>query len=193
MQAHRESNLVRSAGRPMAAVLLSLFVGMGCAQTPEQQAAAAVERLGGKLKYVGQGAERTVTEVDLSRTPVADADLEQLRPLVRLQALNLSGTAIGDRGLAALRDVGSLKKLNLTLTKISNAGLTNLAGLPELEELYLVETGITDAGAANLKRLAHLKMLVLLRTAVSPVGVDELRGALPGARIQIEPRRSTHP
>ena len=190
MQAHHQPYRVRSAGRMTAPALLSLFVFMGCPQTPEQQAVRAVERLGGKLKFAGQDADRAVTEVDLSRTLVADADLEQLRPFARLQALNLSGTAITDRGLAVLRDFGSLKKLNLTLTKISDAGLTSLAGLPELEELYLVETGITDAGVAELKRLAHLRMLVLLRTAISAAAVDEVRRALPGARIQIEPRRS---
>jgi hypothetical protein len=193
MPEHDKSRLVaiKSACfdcRVHALGLFALALLSGCGQTPDGRAAAAVERLGGKLKFAGEDAHRAVVEVDLSRTPATDADLDVLRPLAQLRAVNLSGAAITDRGLAALGDCRSLKKLNLNLTKISDAGLASLADLPELEELYLIETALTDASAADLQRLGHLKQLVLLRTSISSAAVNQLRRQLPNTLIQIEPR-----
>jgi hypothetical protein len=193
MAAHQSAKSVWSRYRSLMPGLLGLALLLGCGQTPEGRAAAAVERLGGKVKFVGKGADRAAVEVDLSRTRVADADLGKLHPFTHLESLNLSGTAITDAGLVALRDFGSLKKLNLNLTKISDAGLASLVDLPQLEELYLIETSLTDGSVAQLHRLAHLKRLVLLRTALDPAAVKELRRQLPDASIQIEPRSRNLP
>ena len=193
MPEHSKSRFVAAKSacldcRALAAGLLGLALLSGCGQTPDGRAAAAVERLGGKVKFAGEDSQRAIVEVDLSRTPVTDADLDLLRPLAQLRAINLSGTAITDRGLAALRDCRSLKKLNLNLTKVSDAGLASLVDLPELEELYLIETALTDASVPDLQRLNHLKQLVLLRTSISPAAVNQLRRQLPNTVIQIEPR-----
>ena len=181
------------AGHWMAAGLVCAIVLAGCERTPEARAIALVSGLGGKVKLAGTAPDEKLAEIDLSRTRVTDADLEELPALSSLEALNLSGTAITDRGLTALGKFSGLRKLNLNLTKISDRGLAELVGLEQLEDLYLIETGVTDAGAEQLARLGHLKMLSLLRTRLSAQAVAQLRRALPAATIQIEPRRTPVP
>ncbi len=188
---HRAS---RKCGRiGLAGILLIAAALAGCKHTTDQKAAAAVERLNGKVKFAGQAADRAVVEVDLSRTSATDSDLERLASLAQLQTLNLSGTATTDRGLKVLRNIPSLKKLNLNLTKISDSGLAYLVDLPALEELYLIETPLTDASVEYLQRMTHLKQLILLRTRLTPAAVSTLRRQLPTAAIQIESGQGARP
>ena len=123
----------------------------GCKHTTDQKAAAAVERLNGKVKFAGQAADRAVVEVDLSRTSATDSDLERLAFLAQLQTLNLSGTATTDRGLKVLRNLQPEKT-----ESESDQDFGFRPGVPGgftavLEELYLIETPLTDASVEYLR------------------------------------------
>ncbi|HEX7379341.1 MAG TPA: HEAT repeat domain-containing protein, partial [Pirellulales bacterium] len=80
---------------------------------------------------------------------ITDADLEHVRDLTHLVALNLTDNPVGDAGLANLADLKELKYLCLRNTNITSAGLRHLAGLTSLERLDLGACAITDDGLTH--------------------------------------------
>ena len=100
-----------------------------------------------------------LTQLDLSKTKVTDKGLMNVGKCHNLTHLDLRQTQIGDAGLSALRNLKNLWYLNLLNTKITNRGLTTLAELKSLQEVYLWQSNVTASG------------------------VQELRGALPNAKI----------
>ena len=109
--------------------------------------------------------------LDLSDTPLRDADLRHVVHLTGLQALHLGGTGVGDAAVDAVLGLGGLEELSLAGTRVSDAGLAGLAQLPRLRDLDLADTGITDAGVARLGRLTQLRRLRLTNTAVTDAGL----------------------
>lgn len=71
----------------------------------------------------------------------------------------------------------------LGASRVTDDDLTLLAGLTRLESLNLVHTYISSDGLARLKPLSTLKHLDLRFTSVSGTAVNDLRRALPGAKI----------
>ena len=67
-----------------------------------------------------------VTFVNFDRTKVADADLDGLKGLTDLEALDLGGTQVTDVGLEHLIELTHLQHLNLTGTNVTNAGVKKL-------------------------------------------------------------------
>ena len=121
----------------------------------EKSAAAAIEKLGGKVRFEGD----KVVEVDLEGKRIRDEDLKLLKPL------------------------RNLRKLDLEETPISDEGLKHLAELTSLEYLDLEETRVTDAGMVHLKGLKNLKLINLDDTRVTKRGEQLLKDAIPGLRI----------
>ena len=119
----------------------------------QEQAIAAIKKLGGKVTIDKKSPNKPVIEVDLSRTKVTDKGLIQLSELFQLQSLNLSSTKITDDGLGYLTGLTRLQTLNLFNTKVTSAGLEHLKGLTKLQILFLGSTEITDAGLKYLKGL----------------------------------------
>lgn len=123
----------------------------------EKAVAEWVMKLGGKATI----REGSVREVDLSRTPVSDAQVEHLHALKSLEALSLEATEVGDLGAAAIAALPSLKTLNLSHTMTSDKALASLAKLPALEVLQLRESLVNGSGLAVLAELPALRRLVL--------------------------------
>ena len=121
-----------------------------------EDAAAEIEKLGGRCDVDGKGQVRTVS---LKGPRFTDAMAEHLRGLTGLERLYLVKTQVGDSGLAHLK------------------------GLTDLERLCLGGTQVTDAGLEHLKELTGLRRLDLRATQVGDVGADELSKALPNCRI----------
>ena len=92
----------------------------------EEKAVQAIEVLGGLVTRDETLPGRPVVEVDLSRTPITDASLEQLKELKDLRELRLSETPITDAGLKNLKEFKGLEYLDLTGTPITDAGLKDL-------------------------------------------------------------------
>ncbi len=138
----------------------------------EREAAAKIEKLGGKVEFNNDG---EVVKVDLNNTKIMDADLAILEELPGLQWLDLRITSITDDGIAHLRTLRNLRTLNLFRTNLTDKGLENLRGMIDLETLLIGGTKITDAGLTNLERFAKLRKLSVFRTAVSDAGLSSLQ------------------
>ena len=64
-------------------------------------------------------------------------------------------------------------------------GLVHLGGMSKLEFLHLGSTAVSDAGLKHLEPLTALTDLRVTRTAVTAEGVEQLKRALPNAKIQL--------
>jgi N-acyl-D-aspartate/D-glutamate deacylase/Leucine-rich repeat (LRR) protein len=155
------------------------------AAATEQAIIEWVTKLGGKA---------TATEVNLSRTPITDTQVQFLAGLKSLEALSLETTEVGDLGVAALKNLPSLKRLNLSHTMLSSRGLASLPPsvthltvanslvdvlegidrLAKLESLSLAGCGVHDDDAAKLAALPALRELDLSYTEITDAGVKRL-------------------
>lgn len=100
--------------------------------------------------------------------------------------LNLSKTSVTD---AALDEIGKMKKLvrlDLHQTKITDAGLARLKGLTELRYLNLYGTQISDTGLKQLAALKSLNAVYLWQSKATPKGAKQLQKSLPNAKINIK-------
>jgi internalin A len=90
--------------------------------------------------------------LDLTKLPLTDRWLVDLRELKNLQALNLAGKEVTDAGLKELAGLQNLQWLELWHTKITGAGLKELAALKNLQRLELWNTDVTEAGVQELRK-----------------------------------------
>ena len=149
---------------PLAVGVLLLAAAPLRADDAEDQAAKAIEKLGGKVVRDDKDPDQPVIEVDFGRTKVTDAGLKEMAPLKGLQSLDLAGTQVTDAGLKQLADLKGLLKLNLRVCQgVTDAGLKELAPLKRLQSLDIGFTRVTDVG---LKELANLKGLETLACSV---------------------------
>lgn len=137
-------------------------------QEAEKQAAAQIEKLGGKAEF---NAEGHVVKVDLNNAKIADEDLAILESFPNLEWLDLRVTPIGNDGVSHLKGLTKIKFLNLARTNLSDKGLAQLRGLADLETLLLAHTKISDAGLANLEKLGKLRKLSVFKTGISDSGL----------------------
>ena len=92
----------------------------------QEQAIAAIKKLGGKATIDEKSPNKPVIKVDLSHSKVTDKGLIELSELFKLQSLNLSGTNITDAGLKHLKRLTKLRGLDLNNTKVTEEGLEKL-------------------------------------------------------------------
>ena len=152
--------------------------------SPEQQAIAEIEKLGGRISYEIDPLT-PARRVDLANTQVNDADLVHLKDLTSVQfLLDLANTQISDDGLVHFKKVTNLQTLFLNATLITDLGLEHLKGLTELQTLNLSGTEVSDAGLVHLKEVAGLETLDLSYTQVTDAGVNDLQEALPNLNVQ---------
>ena len=160
--------------------LSACLAGCGARPTAEQaEAIAAIERLGGKLKFADDRPGRPVIEIALGGTAASDADLACLARFPELETLSLFDSSIGDAGIAELKPLANLRTLYLGRTKITDAGLDALAGMQRLKTLGLSDTRVTDAGLLRLTGLNQLASVNLRRTPTTDPGVRKLKESLP--------------
>lgn len=125
-------------------------------------------------------------ELESFGSSATDTGLAHIGRLARLKKLDLSGSKVTDEGLVHLRGLTGLQQLDLSGTGITDAGLVHLAGLTGLQALDLANTGVSNAGVAHLKELSDLRSLDLLFTKVDDFGAQELRRALPNAKVRFD-------
>jgi hypothetical protein len=164
----------------------------------QRQSAAAIEKLGGKIKWderasrypewmrsvLGDAFFNSVLKVDLSYERVADMDLGSVEDFDQLQELSLDATQVTDVGLQHLKGLRHVKRLSLDSTRVTGAGLEHLRGLSQLQALSLESTYVTNAGLEHLKALTQLRTLSLRYTEVTDEGAEKLRQALPKCAIE---------
>ena len=140
-------------------------------ESDEREAAAKIERLGGKVEFDQDG---QVVKVDLNNAKITDADLAILEKFPGLQWLDLRITPITDEGVSHLRTLRYLRFLNLFRTDLTDKGLENVRGMIDLETLLIGGTKITDAGLVNLERFTKLRKVSVFRTEVTDAGLKSL-------------------
>lgn len=134
--------------------------------------AAWVTKLGGKAVI----REDQVREVDLSRTPISDAQLAYLAPLSGLEKLSLASTETGDLGAQSLAKLTKLQDLDVSDTLVTDRTVENLAVLAQLQHLLLNNTQVQGSGfqkfAASPSHGVALTHLELSGAPVSDAGLS---------------------
>jgi RHS repeat-associated protein len=105
---------------------------------------------------------------------ISAAGIENLAPLVQLEALNLAGTTIDDHVIVKLSAFPGLRSLVLANTAITDNGLRDIRVLPNLRHLHLAGTRISDLGLSELAKLSDLAMLNLNHTAITDEGLEAI-------------------
>ena len=155
----------------------------------EEDAAAAVQKVGGLITRDEKAPGKPVVEVSFQGTStgqvIQDKDLATLKGLKHLKTLHLGYvTKTTDAGLVHLKGLTSLEKLNLPETDITDAGLANLTWLKNLKSLGLVFCkGITDKSVPYLIQLKNLEYLNVASTKITPKGIAQIQKALPKVYI----------
>jgi hypothetical protein len=116
---------------------------------------------------------------------VTDSELGRLLPPVRnnVTQLDLSRTKISDKAIMAVGKCSNLTYLNLSHTEAGNEALAGLRNLKNLWYLNLLHTKVTDRGLSTLAEIKSLQEIYLWQSDVTASGVQELRAALPKAKI----------
>ena len=169
---------------PLLAFLL-LAASSLVAGEAEDNAVAAVEKLGGVIHRDDKLPGHPVVGVDLSETQVTDADLKGLAALTNLTDLHLGHTKITNAGLKHLAGCKELTKLSTSL-HMTNAGLKELANIKKLSSLKVCTRYVTNDGIKDLAALKNLTSIDFYRAEVDATGVAELREALPNCKISSE-------
>ncbi len=102
----------------------------------------------GSISAIGSN----VAHLDLSKTAITDAALDQISKMKKLVRLDLHQTAITDAGLAKLKGLDNLRYINLYSTQVTDKGLSHLEGLKNLNAVFLWQSKATPAGAKKLQK-----------------------------------------
>jgi hypothetical protein len=110
--------------------MLVQSMGCGGGVPPEQKAAMArIAELGGRVNF-----KRGGYEVDLTKTPVENKDLAQLKQIPNLKNIDLQGTRVGDEGIEHLQSIDTLELVYLQRTVVTPEGAERLRkSLPNAE------------------------------------------------------------
>ena len=92
----------------------------------QEQAIAAIKKLGGKVTIDKKSPNKPVIKVDFRRTKVTDDGLVHLAGMTELRRLYLKNTRITDSGLEHLKGLTKLNQLDLRSTKVTDVGVKKL-------------------------------------------------------------------
>jgi uncharacterized membrane protein len=91
--------------------------------------------------------------LNLSKMPIADADVKLISQFVNLEKLNLNFTLVKGEGLQNLKSLVHLESLSLSGTSVNKEALTVLLSLPALTEVFIWNTSIQESEIAELQKL----------------------------------------
>src|SRR5262245_32266559 len=121
------------------ALLACLPLACAREKTPEQQAVAEIEKMGGFVHRDEKSPGKPVESISFWKPErnykVTDEGLVQLKHFPGLRLLDLADTRVTDLGLAHLGGLSELRWLVIRSTKVSGKGLAHLKGLTKLEFL----------------------------------------------------------
>jgi N-acyl-D-aspartate/D-glutamate deacylase/Leucine-rich repeat (LRR) protein len=142
----------------------------------EQAVADWIGKMGGHVTRRGA----RVIAVDLSRTPVSDAQAAYLADLPAIEKLSLAGTQAGDGSITALSSLKKLHELDLSGVVLTDNGLEKLSGLPKLSVIRLNNTQLEGRGFSALRALP-LEDVELSGSPVDDAGLSMI-ASLPSLR-----------
>ena len=89
--------------------------------------------------------------LNLSRMPVADADLTIVSRFSNLEILNLNNTRVTGDGLKTLTSLTNLRALSLSGTDVDASDLRKIGNIHTLREVYVWNTSVTRSDAEALR------------------------------------------
>lgn len=98
------------------------------------------------------GIKNNVSHLDLSRTSVTDSVLGEVKKFSNLTWLNLKDTSISDRGIKNLSKMPYLTYLNLVSSKVTDESIESISSIKTLEEIYLWNSKVSKRGLQDLKK-----------------------------------------
>jgi uncharacterized membrane protein len=103
-------------------------------------------------------AKEQIIQVNLSKMPLKDQDLNKLQVFQNLEKLILNQTDITDNGIRELQKLNKMEVLSLSGTQISEKSIPVLAQIKSLKVVYLWHTNITEAEYLEiLKKYKNIK------------------------------------
>ncbi len=117
---------------------------------------------------------------------VSDGIEQSLSKLATLEELDLAFVPVGDSLVKSVSRLPALKRLYLYGTNTSDVGLNELSRMQSLEVLYVGSdegAAITDQCLSALNRLSRLEVLGIPGTRITDAGVRDLQKALPGCQL----------
>ena len=177
---HSWRRFLRFSVRGMVVLVLLIGFRLGwlvrCARI-QREAAAAIEKAGGKVYYggsenLGRWAPKwlldavgndCVVSVDAAQTSwkATDAEMEQVGRLSTLVRLSITGWGVTESGVARLKGLDSLESIDFNGSRISDDGLAHLSGLTPVTWGswgscgVIVLGGVGDAVASGLLGLVE--------------------------------------
>lgn len=134
---------------------------------------------------------REVSSLQLIRTRITPAGLEQLKAFPKLVYLTIEGARISEDGIRHIAALRQLTYLNLNDTDVSDSELQAITGLTELVGLHLANTEITASGMEFIPQLRNLYGLTLRGTAITDAGLKPLERAASLRRVDLRGTRVT--
>jgi serine/threonine protein kinase/Leucine-rich repeat (LRR) protein len=130
---------------------------------------------------------KALVVLHLNHTKITDAGIAQLRDL-HLIDMAIDDTGVSDAAVMQLAESGSIEVLRLKDAAVNDRSAAALAKLPKLWMLILRNTSVSDAIVPVLKSLSKLRELDVAGTNITQAGFDELKSALPNAKIEWSPK-----
>lgn len=95
--------------------------------------------------------KQQIVELNLSKMPVKDEELNIVKQITNLRKLNLNLTDISSKGLDHLRGMKNLSEISLSGTAVDAEGLEKLLSIPTLSSIFVWETKIDSAQLADIR------------------------------------------
>lgn len=95
--------------------------------------------------------KQQIVELNLSRLPVQDKDMQIIRQFANLEKLNLNYTDVTAKGVEQLSTLTRLRELTLSGTAVTAPALEKILPLPELTSVFVWDTKIDSLQLQPLK------------------------------------------
>ncbi|MFT7514878.1 MAG: hypothetical protein ACI9QL_004103 [Candidatus Omnitrophota bacterium] len=149
--------------------------------------AAALRAHGATVMPVSKGSTLLIVDYASEAELITDKHLEGIESLAaQVLQLNLYRTQVTDAAMEEIAKLTKLEYLNLGQTQVTSAGMSHLRSLPNLQYLNLYGTKVNDEALPFIASLKKLESVFFYETEVSERGADKLRAALPKAKINID-------
>lgn len=91
-----------------------------------------------------------VIDIDFSRLPISDAEVDLLLPLINLQGISFWNTNITDAAIEKIMPLKHLKRLNLCGTQVTDQSIPKLISM-KLDFVDVADTEFSSAGQQQLR------------------------------------------
>ncbi len=95
--------------------------------------------------------KQQITELNLSKMPVKDEELNVIKQIPNLRKLNLNLTDVSSKGLEHLSTLKNLREIALSGTAVDATGLEKILSIPTLSSVFVWDTPIDSTQLADIR------------------------------------------